>query len=310
MNSSWLQMHVIGWTGFAMRLFHIYIRNLGVVAHHIQRTMSQQRLQSEHIAPRTQVGDCKSVPEFMRVDFLDICSGTQPVDQHTQAVLVERPVSVANEERRAWIVPVFTACQVTPDGFSGGLAQVNGAPLTALGATGDAMPDDDLSSLEVNIIDRQRAEFGCAQSGIQQHQNNRLIAIGARPAHDKLLSVLSLGFPSEDTCLQNLFEVFLGKSLDGMLLKFGSLDFSRRIGKRKLHVQPAEKGTERHPHIANGLGGHWLSTTVEAHWLVLGTQPGHVIGEVGSLNFGNAPITNVLQPMVERVFVGVDCALA
>ena len=69
MKSSWLQMHIIGWAGFAMRLLHIYLRNLGVVAHHIQRTMPQEHLQGEHIPARTQIGDGKSMPEFMRVSF-------------------------------------------------------------------------------------------------------------------------------------------------------------------------------------------------------------------------------------------------
>ncbi|MDD5368034.1 MAG: hypothetical protein PHQ40_03020 [Anaerolineaceae bacterium] len=112
------------------------------------------------------------------------------------------------------------------------------------------------------------------------------------------------------TCLQYLFDVFFGKSFNGMRLKFRSSDFYSRVGVLELHMQPAEKGTKRDPHIANGLGRQWLFTTIEAHRLVLGAQPGHVTSKVGSLNFRNTPISNVFQPMVEHVFVGGNCALA
>ncbi len=100
MNFSWLQPHVVGWAGFAVCLFHIHIRNLSIVAHHIQRTMSQQRLQGEHVTPGTQIGDRKGVSEFVRVRFLHLSPGSQPVDQDPQAVLVERPVGLADEEGR------------------------------------------------------------------------------------------------------------------------------------------------------------------------------------------------------------------
>src|SRR5450759_2466886 len=146
-----LQSPIIRWAGLAMRLFHIHIRNLGIVAYHIQRTMAQQRLQGEHITPGTQIGDGKSMPEFMRVSFLHLSPGSQSVDQHAQTILVERPVGLADEEGWLGIFPVFAAGQVAPDSFSSDFSQVDRAPLTTLGATGDTMSDIDLSSLEVNI---------------------------------------------------------------------------------------------------------------------------------------------------------------
>ncbi len=168
MNFSRLESHVVGWTGFAVCLFHIHIRNLGIVAHHIQRTMSQQRLQGEYVTPGTEIGDREGVPEFVRVRFFHLSPGSQPVDQDPQAVLVERPVGLADEEGRASIFPVFTACQIAPDSFSSNFAQVDCAPFTTFGPPDDTMSDIDLSSLEVNIIDRQRTEFGCTQPGVQK----------------------------------------------------------------------------------------------------------------------------------------------
>ena len=75
-------------------------------------------------------------------------------------------------------------------------------------------------------------------------------------------------------------------------------------------MQPTEKGSERHTHIANGLGRQWLLTTIEAHRLVFGAQPGHVTSKIGCLDFRDTPISDVFQPMVERVFIGGNCAWA
>ena len=225
-----------------------------------------------------------------------------------QTILVERPVSLADEEGCLGIFSVFAACQVAPDSFSSDFAQINRTAFSAFGAAYNPMLNSDLSSLEVNIIDRQRTKFGCTQSGVQQGQDNRLIAIGAWPVHDELFSLFSLRFSRIDTGLHNLFDVFFGKSFNGMYLKFRRRDFYGWIGVLELHMQPTEKGTESDPYVANRLGGQRLGAAVEAHRLVLGAQPGQVTGEVGCLNFGNAPITNVVQPMVESVLVGGDCA--
>ena len=118
MKISWLQTHVIGWTGFTMRLFHIYFGYLGIMAYHIKRSMTQKRLEGKNISSRAQVGDGEGMPEFMRISFLDFCPVSQPVDQDTQAILVERPICMADEEGGVEIVPIFTASKITPDRFS------------------------------------------------------------------------------------------------------------------------------------------------------------------------------------------------
>src|SRR3990172_12384257 len=225
MIPSWLQTHVVGWASLAVRLFNVHIRNLSIMEHHIKRTMSQQGLKGKHITTRTQIGDGKSVPEFVRAGLLNFCSGTQPVDQDTQTILVERSVGLADEQGGTGIIPVLASNQITPDGFSGDFTQVDCASFATFCSANNSVPNRDLSSLEVDIVYCQRTKFGCTQSGIQKHQNNRLIAIGTRSPHDKFFSLLGLRFPRKDTCLQNLFNVFFGKSFNGMRLKFRSSDF-------------------------------------------------------------------------------------
>ncbi len=301
MTPSWLQTHIIRWAGFAMRLLHIYFGNLSIVADHIQRTMSQQRLKCKNISSGAQVGNSESVPEFMRVSFLHFCPGSQPINQNTQTILVEGPVGSADKEGGTRIVSIFTTCPITPDGFSGNLAHVNGTSLSTFCSTGDTMPDYYLSSFKVNVIDCQRTEFSSPQSRVQKGQDNRLIAVGTWPAHDKLFSLFCLRFSGINACLEYLFNIFFGECLKLMLLKFWSGDLNRRVGIFKLYVQPTKKGTECHPHITDGLGRQWFFTAIEAHRLILGTQPGHVTSQIGWLNFRPTPIPNKVQPMVERL---------
>lgn len=84
-------------TGNTNKVCNIHFGNLGIMSHHIQRAVSQKRLQRENITSGTQICDGECVPEFMWVGLFCFCSGSQLVDQHAQTVLVERSISMANE---------------------------------------------------------------------------------------------------------------------------------------------------------------------------------------------------------------------
>src|SRR5690606_15101177 len=133
------------------------------------------------------------------------------VDQDTQTVLVESSICMADEEGGVGIVPIFSAGKITPNRFSCNLTQVHRASLTAFRATCHSVTNGDLSGLEIHIVDDKRTQLSCSQSSVQQHQYNRLVAIGTRPAHYKLLPFLSLRFAGIDTRLQDFFNVFFGK---------------------------------------------------------------------------------------------------
>ena len=310
MNMKWLQTHVISWTGFAMRLLHIHFGNLGIMPNHVQRSMSQKRLQRENITAGTQVSDGECVSEFMRIGFFNFCSGSQPVDQDTQAVLVERPVRMADEEGGVRIIPIFSAGKITPNRFSSDLAQENGTTFAAFCPTSDPVTNGDLPSLEVNIVDGQRTQFSRPQPSIHQHQNNCLVAVGTRSAHHKLLPIFSLRLARIDTCLKDFFYFLFCECFNGVFLKFWGGDFLSGIWKFKLNLQPSEKGSKCYPDISDGFGGEWFRASVPTFWFVFGSQPGHVTGQVGCFNFRNFPISNVLQPMTHGELIGGNCALA
>ena len=117
MNSQ-LQSPIIHWAGLAMRVLHVYLRNLGIVAHHIQRAMSQQRLKREDIPTRTQIGDGEGMAKFMWMNMSELSPLPQTPDQDAQAVAVKWAVTSADEEGCLGVIAIFPGGQVTPDSFT------------------------------------------------------------------------------------------------------------------------------------------------------------------------------------------------
>ena len=172
------------------------------------------------------------------------------------------------------------------------------------------MTNGDLSGLEIHIVDDQRTQLRCSQSSVQQHQYNRLVAVGTWPAHYKLLPFLSLRFAGIDTRLEDFFNVFFGKCFNRMFLKLRGSDFFSGIRELELHLQPSEKRSECYPHISDGFGGQRFGATVPTSRFIFGSQPGHVAGQVGRLNIRYLSISDVFQPMTKSELIGGNCALA
>ncbi len=293
-----------------MRLCYIHFGNLGIMTNHVQRSMSQKGLQREYITAGTQVSDGKCVPEFMWIGLLDFCTRSQPIDQHTQTVFIERSVSMADEEGSVEIVSIFTAGKITPNGFSGDLAQVNSTPFATFCTPSHPMSNDDLPGLEVNIVDGQRTQFGRAKSRIQQHQDNRLVPVCTRSAHHKLFPFFSLRFTGVDTSFENFFDVLFGEGLNRMFLEFRCIDFFCWIRELKFHLKPTKKGSKGCPNITDGLSRKRFSASIPTPRFVFGPQPGHITDQVGRLNFQYPTIPNVIQPMTEGELIGGDRAWA
>ena len=53
-----------------------------------------------------------------------------------------------------------------------------------------------------------------------------------------------------------------------------------------------------------------LGATVPTSRFILGSQPGHVAGQVGRSNSRHLLISDVIQPMTKRELIGGNCALA
>ena len=94
------------------------------------------------------------------------------------------------------------------------------------------------------------------------------------------------------------------------VLKLRGSDFFSGIGELELHLQPSEEGSKRYPHISDGFGGQRLGASVPTPRFIFGSQPGHVSGQVGRLNFRYLSISDVFQPMTKSELIGGNCALA
>jgi hypothetical protein len=304
MNSR-LQSPIVHWAGLAMRVLHVYLSNLGIVTHHIQRAMSQQRLEGEDISASTQIGDGKGVAKPVRMDVNNPTALAQTPHQDTQTVVVERSISLADEERRLQVVPFFSAGQVAPDGFSGNPPQVSDAPFAAFCTSTDPMPDIHFAGFHVHISNRQRTKLIRAQTGIQQSQDNGLVTVGAGPAHDKSLAVKRLGFTRIQAGFEQFFDVLLAKGLNDLLGKFRWGDFFGGIGQFEFFAQPGVEGAQGDVDISQRFSRQGIRIPILTPWFVLGAHPGQVIDQVGRFDFGDVLISDVVHPKVQIVFVGV-----
>ncbi len=297
MNSR-LQSPIVHWAGLAMRVLHVYLSNLGIVAHHIQRAMSQQRLEREDIPTRTQIGDGEGMAKFMGMNMSELRSFTQTPDQDAQAVAVKRTVTGADEEGSLGVISIFSGGQVTPDGFPSHFTQVSDPTFPALCTPANPVPDIHLAGFQVHILDGQRAELGGTQTSVQQGQDNGLVAVGTGPAHDKRLSIICLSLPRVDAGLDQFFDVLFGKSLDDMLRKLGWGNVDKGAGNFELFVQPGVERPQGNVDVAQRFGREGIFVPVPTPGFVFSAHPGDVIGEIGRRDFGNILISDMFHPLV------------
>ena len=76
-----------------MRLLHIDLGDLGVMAHHVQATMTKHLLQGKDIAARAQIRDRKGVPEFVRVGVFHAGALSNAFDQEAQGIRFELAIA-------------------------------------------------------------------------------------------------------------------------------------------------------------------------------------------------------------------------
>ncbi len=163
-----LQPPVIRWAGFAMRSLDINFGNPGVMFYHIKGTVAEQRFQGEYIPTGPQICDRKSMPEPVRMALPYAGLFTQRFDQLAKCISVDWSVKFTKEKRGIRIFPILPLGQITPEKAAGRLTQENNSSLASFCLAHLAGFYCDLSRLEVNVSDQQRAQFASPHSTIQQ----------------------------------------------------------------------------------------------------------------------------------------------
>jgi hypothetical protein len=75
-------------------------------------------------------------------------------------------------------------------------------------------------------------------------------------------------------------------------------------------VQPGVEGAQGDVDVTQRFGRKRSRARVPSFRFVFGAHPGKIIGEVRRFYFGNVLIPDVIHPLVQIVFIGVNCALA
>jgi hypothetical protein len=123
-------------------------------------------------------------------------------------------------------------------------------------------------------------------------------------------SVLGNCLSRIQTGFDQFFEVVFGKSLDDMFGKLGWGDFFGRVGHIEFFMQPTVKGPQSNIHISQRFGREGICIPAPALGFVLGTHPGQVGDEIRGRDHGDILISDMLLPLVQIVFIGVNRTLA
>lgn len=273
------QSPIIGWAGAAVRLFYVYLGYARIVLHHVQRTVTEQRLKCEYISARAQVRDRECVPEPMGIAFLHLRFLAQRCYHQSQCALAQGMSGLAQKQWRTLIFAVFSVGQIASQCVSGRFAPRHGSAFAAFRAAADAMFDLYSARLLIHITDLERAQLRGAQSCVQQSQDDRSVSFRCRAAHGESPALNGLGFPAELAYFQSL-NVFFREWLDGRFFKARGGNGLHRVRHVKLGARPSEKSRQGYPDIANGFGREWLIAASQTMGLVLGAQPSQMVAQI------------------------------
>jgi len=173
-----------------MSLLHIHLRDLGIMANHIQTAMPQQGLQRENIATRAHGCDRKSMSKLVRISIFHGTSRSYAFYEMAQTRGIEGTISPNCQQRSCFFIAILPPSQISPHRMSGSFPQVNYPSLATFCTASPAMTDFQFSAFRFKIFDAKSSKFGCPNSGIKQGQQNSLITIGGWSAHHKLPAIL------------------------------------------------------------------------------------------------------------------------
>ena len=156
----------------------------------------------------------------------------------------------------------------------------------------------------------QRTEFSSPQPGIQKGQDNGLITVGTRTAHGESPAVGGFGFPRIKAGFDQFLDILFGKCLNFIFWKLGWCDLFGRVGVTKFFAEPGIKGPHGNINISQGFRRKRFGVPIPAFGFVFGSHPGNVINQISGADIFDILISDMIHPLVQIVFIGVDRALA
>jgi len=230
-----------------VRLLYVKLRHAGIVLHHIQRAVAEQRLQRKQIAARAQIGDRERVPEAMGMALLDASFLPEMGHQQAQRTLGHRPVIFDEKERHRGTLDKLKFVQLLKSKGFDAVFLLHRSLTRALICRLAGIPH------RIGYYTKKRGFL----------LTKRIAPVGKDSMHriDYYLNVIEkAGLRVEDRYLEFFFDEADAKSVDDFLTK-------KSITKDDLL-------------IAINPGGNWLPKRwPEAHWAVLADK---LISELGA----------------------------
>src|SRR3972149_2422841 len=107
-----LQSPVVRWACAAVCLLYVYLGDAGIMSHHVQRRVTEQRLEREQVAATPQIGNRESVTESVWMALLDVGPCAQSHNHEPQRCLVHRATVRHGEQRRFRIIAILALDEI------------------------------------------------------------------------------------------------------------------------------------------------------------------------------------------------------
>jgi len=260
---------------------------------HIEVGVAKEDLEGEGVASVAEVGDGEGVTEAVGVDFQDASSAGDAAEEEIEVAGVHRPGEVggAYGEEGVVVAGVLQAGgEVAPEGAGGAAAEVDGAFLFVAAAAFAA--DGEGVGGEIEVGDGEVAEFGTAEAGVEQDEDDGAVAVGGGTLGFGVLT----GFPGAGVVagFEEGLDVFFAEGIDARGLKLGRVDGADDVFVDIALVDaPGPEGAECDVDVVYGFGCEVDlasgSDAVGVGYVVV-LEPGEERDDLGAGDFGEGGI--------------------
>jgi len=226
---------------------------------HFEGGVAEEALEGPGVAVVAEVGDGEGVAEPVGVDVGDAGAVADAFEGEAEVVGPEGAGSVVGADDEQWIgvaggVVLDAGGEVAPEVAGGGFAEV--ADSLFVVTTAALAADVDGVGGEVEVGDGEAAEFGAADAGVEEEEENGLVAVGGGAAVANGGAVVPGAGPGGG--FEKGLDLVFGEGFDGGGFEFGRVDVAEVVGLDVALVEgPLPEGAAGDVDVVFGFGGEF-----------------------------------------------------
>jgi hypothetical protein len=245
-----LQVPFVGRAGDLLGVGEVDFGEAGVAAHHFEGGVAEEVLEGGHVAAVAEEVDGEGVAEAVRGGADDAGALAEAGDEFLDGGAFEGLVGAAGGDEGGGGGGGWAVGEVAPEGFAGGLADVDDAGFVAF-----AMLDEEAAGFAVVVAELEGAEFGDAEAGIEEDDEDGDVAVlGGAPTFAHAVVAAVVDFHAGGGGDEAPHFVF-GVGLHGVGVGAGADDVAQDVGDAKLGGGPRPECGQGDPGVEDGFGG-------------------------------------------------------